>query len=143
MIRQNPNQLFASGFAASNFGMSATQGTSSILAKTDHVHAVHLPSANNLTALAGGAKSGATLMAAVINRFTTVASANDSALLPASAAGLYVVVINNTANAMQIYGSGTDTINGVATGTGISLTANSVGIYFCPVAGVWFGGKLS
>jgi hypothetical protein len=45
---------------------------------------------------------------------------------------------STAANAMQVYGSGTDTINGIATATGISQPPNSVCEYFCTAAGVWY-----
>lgn len=98
---------------------------------------LRLPSADNLTAHAGGGQGSALALTAEVNRVTTVATAGDSVSLPASAAGLDVVVINAGANPMQVYGAGTDTINGVATGTGVSQMPSSVVIYVCATAGAW------
>jgi hypothetical protein len=83
-----------------------------------------------ITARAGGGKANATLLTGTINEVTTVASAADSVLLPPCAAGAgppkRIMVINGQAtNAMQVFGSGTDTINGVATATGFSQPAMS------------------
>jgi hypothetical protein len=91
-----------------------------------------------ITAFAGGGQTNATLLAAQTNRITTVATAADSVKLPVSAAGLEIIVINSGANAMQVFGSGTDTINDVATATGVSQPANSIDVYACPVAGKWY-----
>lgn len=92
---------------------------------------------NSITAHAGGGQSSATLLTTNINRVTTVATAGDSVKLPPSAPGLSIVVLNAGANSMQVYGSGSDTINGVATATGISQMAGSVYTYVCTLAGIW------
>jgi len=97
-----------------------------------------VPSASNgLTAHAGGGQTSALALTSTVNRVTTVASAGDSVKLPVSVAGLSVTVINNGANAMQVFGASTDTINGIATGTGISQIPNSVVRYVSAVAGLW------
>ena len=88
-------------------------------------------------------QAGATLLSGTINRVdTSTAPAAGSLLgdgvkLPASASGKFVVVENNTANPVQVYGSGTDTINGVATATGVTMPANSVDVYWCAGVGAW------
>lgn len=98
---------------------------------------------NGLTALAGGAKTGATPLTATHNNVATVASAADSVLLPPGEIGMFVFVRNSAANAMQVFGANSDTINGVATATGVSHPATTGAIYFCAAkssAGVasWF-----
>jgi hypothetical protein len=94
--------------------------------------------ADNITALAGGGQAGATLLTNEINRVTTVATAGDSVLLPVSLPGLSVAVINAGANAMQVYGNGSDTINGVAAAAGVSQMPSSATLYLCATAGAWF-----
>lgn len=97
-----------------------------------------IESANNtITAFAGGGQTSATPLTAAVNRVTTVATQGDSVALPASVAGMEVVVINQGANAMQVFGAGTDTINSIATATGISQGIKTVAIYVCTVAGNW------
>lgn len=93
--------------------------------------------ANALTAHAGGGQTSALQLAAQMNRVTTVATSGDSVKLPASAPGLRVTVVNNGANPMQVFGAGTDTINGIATATGVSQLPNSVVDYITAVAGLW------
>lgn len=93
---------------------------------------------SGLTALAGGAKAGATPLTELICQVDTVASGADSVLLPAAIPGSMVAVVNNGANAMQVFGQGTDTINGVATGTGVSQAAGKTALYVCAKTGAWF-----
>jgi hypothetical protein len=92
---------------------------------------------NGITAAAGGGQARAVPLASMMNRVATVATQGDSVKLPASAAGLAIIVINRGANAMQVYGSGTDTINGIAAATGISQGINTTAVYTCNVAGNW------
>ena len=90
-----------------------------------------------LTAHSGGTQAGALALTNAVNNVTTVAAAGDSVKLPASAAGLEITIANNGANSMQVYGAGTDTINGVATATGVAQLPGQVVVYTCAVAGNW------
>jgi hypothetical protein len=93
--------------------------------------------ANGLTAHAGGGQGSALALTAMVNRVTTVATAGDSVALPAAVSGLMITIINRGANSLQVFGAGTDTINGVATATGVSQQANSVAVYICSLTGAW------
>lgn len=86
-----------------------------------------------LTALAGGGQTGATALIEGINIITTVATAADSVMLPPARAGLVVRVVNLGANPLQIFGSAatSDTINSIATATGISQGVNEIVDYVC------------
>lgn len=124
--------------ARSNIGAQASLGYTPLNKAGDTATGlIQQLAVDNITARAGGGKASATALTGQINRIATVATAADSALLPASAAGLWVIVINDGANAAQIFGAGTDTINGVATGTGVSQGAGYTTIYSCAVAGKW------
>lgn len=90
-----------------------------------------------LTAAAGGTQAAALALTAMINRVSTVATQADSVKLPTSQAGLAIMVINRGATPMQVFGAGTDTINGIATATGISQGVNTAAVYVCSVAGNW------
>lgn len=83
-----------------------------------------------LTAQADGTKANATALGYGLNTLTTVAGAADSVLLPYAFPGAFVVVVNTVATAIQVFGKGTDTIDGVATATGIDQAASAVGFYF-------------
>lgn len=83
-----------------------------------------------ITAHAGGGQASAVALAGLVNSVDTVATAADSVALPApTVKGQAVVVLNNTANSMQVFGSGTDTINGVATATGVAQAAGKSAVY--------------
>jgi hypothetical protein len=93
---------------------------------------------SGITAGATQTQAGATALTAALNVVSTNAAAGNGVKLPASTAGLEVSVVNNTSNALQVYGTSTDTINGATNTVGVSQPANSVATYFCPVAGTWF-----
>ncbi len=95
------------------------------------------PAVDNITAFAGGGQASATALTGQVNRITTVATAGDSVRLPASTAGAWVLIINKGANPLQVFGAGTETINGIATATGISQGINTNAIYTCTTAGNW------
>ena len=91
-----------------------------------------------ITASPGGGQAGARLMTSQTSRVTVVATVGDSIKLPPSAPGLELLVMNHGVNNMQVYGSGTDTIDDVATATGVSQMVSSMVIYSCTSAGQWY-----
>jgi hypothetical protein len=93
--------------------------------------------ADTITAHAGGGQAAATQLVAMINRVTVVATAADSVKLPPSAVGLQIALIHDGANALQVFGAGTDTIDGVATATGVVLSAAKRATFYCTTAGQW------
>jgi hypothetical protein len=91
---------------------------------------------------AGGGQGSATAIKTMIARFTTVANGtfatNDSAVLPASAAGLEITVINAAAaNTMDVFPASGENINGLANNIQIPVPAGSVVTFYCTVAGAW------
>ena len=100
------------------------------------------PVSDNLTAHAGGGQASALLLTSTVNRVTTVASGNDSVALPLAVAGSEVKLINGAGvNSLQVFGSGTDIINDVATATGVAQLAGKAASYFCTTsapAGKWY-----
>jgi len=96
-----------------------------------------------LTAYAGGGQTNALPLTTGMSTVSTVATTADSVRLPTSVVpGITVTIINTASNSMQLYGAGTDTINGVATATGVAQAGGTIGQYFCPAAGVWYGGAI-
>jgi hypothetical protein len=98
---------------------------------------VHTP----IVATAAGTQANANLLLGTFNEVTTVATANDSVRLPLGLPGLWVAVRNSGVASMQVYGSGTDTINGVATATGVAQATGTSALYFCvsaAPAAKWF-----
>lgn len=96
-----------------------------------------------IIARAGGGNANATLLNGWLNTVTTVATANDSVMLPPGYAGMEIVVINNGANSLQVFGfmntspgdNVTDTIAppaSIVQGTsGVPLPSGSVGLFYC------------
>lgn len=91
-----------------------------------------------LVATPGGGQANALALLSQINVVATVATANNSVALPKITAnpmalgGLFqpVVVRNAGANSMQVFGANPDTINDVATGTGVAVGSGKTAIFF-------------
>lgn len=100
-------------------------------------------SQDNITATAGGGQAGAFQINSQTTRIATVASVGDSVMLPPSAPGLELLLINHGANAMQVFGNGTETVDDQVATTGVSQMSNSLVIYSCATAGKWYTEGLS
>jgi hypothetical protein len=96
--------------------------------------------ASGITAAAGGTRPAAVKLTSAINRISVCATAADSVALPPAVGGQEVSVINSGAAACQVFAAiGTsDTINGVAAATGISLAAAGKAQFISPGPGLWF-----
>jgi hypothetical protein len=90
-----------------------------------------------ITATAGGTQAAAYPLNAQTNQISVCATSGDSVMLPPTGVGYEITVINNGAAPLQVYGTGTDTINSAAAATGVSQMPNSVVIYCCGTAGQW------
>jgi hypothetical protein len=94
--------------------------------------------ANTITARAGGTQALATQLAAQYNRISVCASAADSVALPDAPIGTAVWVRNDGANSAQVFGITPQTINGVATATGVALAAAAAARYVRLTATAWY-----
>lgn len=74
-----------------------------------------------LTAFAGGGQASATQLSFGYNEVTTVATAGDSVKLQPAQAGAMITVLNDGANAMDVFPATGDTINDGAANTAISV----------------------
>lgn len=107
---------------------------------------------DTITANAGGGQTNATQLQAQANRVSTVASGADSVKLPPivpllgglGSIGCPIFVMNSGGNAMQVFGTGNDTINAAAAATGVSVPAGKAAI-FVPISynqstltGTWY-----
>lgn len=128
--------------------MSATV-TSKFLAgqiyRAANVNGPTTSSTTGYTAFAGGGQAGATALQTAISHVTTVTTSGDSVVLgfPATAGIFGVAVINDTANALQLFGLGNDTIKNAAANVGVSVPGGSMMVLWCPTSGAWFGGLLT
>lgn len=93
-----------------------------------------------LVAHAGGGQAAATVLTAGYNQVATVATIADSVQLPPALQGVGVFVKNSAAAAMQVFGANglTDTIDGTAGATGVSIAAGKGATFYCLANGVWF-----
>jgi len=93
-----------------------------------------------LTALAGGAYSSLTpQLANTYNLLSVVATTSDCVMLPSSAVGLAVTVLNEgaaTAAIFPFFGS-TDHINVLSSATSYPLASSHVSEFICNVVGKW------
>ncbi len=94
--------------------------------------------ASGLTAHAGGGQGSALALTVAVNSVGTVGTIGDSVKLPTSVAGGIVVVVNDAALALQAFGASTDTIDDVATATGVEVPGKATAVFYCPVAGKWY-----
>lgn len=132
----------ANGYNGKVGGTTPAAGAFSTLSSSsnvDHTGAVFAFDniATGLTAHVGGGQGSALALTKLVNVVSTVGSAADSVALPApTTVGQVVIVVNGAAaNSMQVFGAGTDTINGVATGTGVAQAAGKTGIFIAATTG--------
>lgn len=99
---------------------------------------------NNITAQADGTKANATQITGVKAHVSTSAGAADSVLLPPGYPGLEITIFNGGASSIQVFGFGLDTINGIATGTGVTQNNAISAVYTCydVVDGVGIWGRV-
>jgi hypothetical protein len=107
---------------------------------------------NGMIAFAGGLQPLATPITRSYSRFTVVATAGDSAVLPPAAPGLEYIVKNAAALSMNIYGAGItqggfrgdgpnipagDSINALGANVAFALAGGKAVRFFCAVLGTW------
>lgn len=117
------------------FTTLAASGASTLaaVAASDYVTLTSLGAA---LVAAGTTRADALQLAAQSNRIGT-AGAGTGVILPPAVVGRHITVFNDGANAAQIYGNGTDTVDGHAAATGTPLTNTKRAIFFCFAAGAY------
>jgi hypothetical protein len=92
-----------------------------------------------ITAHAGGTQAAATQLTQGVNEITVCATNADSVQLPAAVPGARVYVGNSGAADATVFGKNgrTDTINGTAGATGVTLATTKNAVFFCAVANKW------
>lgn len=84
---------------------------------------------------AGTTQGTATALPAVINRLTT---GTGGFRLPPAVAGIDILVINHTGAAVQVYGSGSDSVDDAAGATGLAQMNGSLCLFVCAASGNWY-----
>lgn len=95
-------------------------------------------SADGLTAHAGGTQALGTPITTRVARFTTVATAADSALLPPAIVGMEVTVINSGVAAMNVFPVTGEQINGGGANVAFSVTNAKQSTFRCTTKGLWY-----
>lgn len=94
-----------------------------------------------LTAHAGGTQAAALALSTTksFHEVTTVGSAADSVALPAATGSGNIHWVKNSAaaNSMQVYGQATETIDGVASATGVAVAAGKSRAFIDSASGKW------
>lgn len=131
---------FALNFDAANT-IALTATTSGVILTGGTIRE---PTEDTLTAHAGGTQAAAQALSAAkkYHRISVCATATDSVALPTSTAGQAHFIRNDGAAAAQVFGTTPDTINSVATATGVPLAAGVGTWYVCTTAGNWTTGPL-
>lgn len=94
-------------------------------------------SQNAITAHSGGGQANAVQLSAQINRVTVVAVAADSVKLPSAKAGVWVVVINDGANSLNIFPATGEQIDALGANAAYALAAGKRVAMYCAVNGEW------
>lgn len=80
---------------------------------------------SGMTAYAGGGQANATQLYAMANIFSTVGTAGDSAKLPSATVGMYFEVLNEGANAMDLYPATSNNFKGSGANVATSIAASN------------------
>jgi hypothetical protein len=107
-------------------------------ALNDVVYKPRVSAEDGITAHAGGGQTNAYVLYSTASNVTVVANANDSVKLIPATGNFIRYISNSSSTSMQVYGSGTDTINGVAYGTGVALAGGKNAVFYCTFPGKWF-----
>ncbi len=95
-----------------------------------------LGSVGNALTAAGTDRATALQLAKQVNNVTT-AAASTGVVLPVGAIGMEITLVNNGAETLQVYASASETINGTAGATGITLAATKFAKYWFTAADTW------
>lgn len=93
-----------------------------------------------------GTARGATTPALVLgsNVVSTSTASNYGVVLPSAVAGSVVYLLNaDSADAVTVFGAGSDTINGTAGATGVSYAAAKRVLFIAVTNGVWIANVLA
>jgi hypothetical protein len=104
-----------------------------------------LNSVGNALTATGTTRTDALQLAKQVNNVTTTA-AGTGVILPVGIVGMRITIFNAGANALQVYASASETIDGVAGATGVPLTNAKRCEYFYLAANTWVsmqGGVIS
>lgn len=124
------------------YGVMGATAADQTLTCNGNFNAVYVRgSVGNALTAAGATRADALQLAAQINNITT-AAAGTGVILPVGTVGMRISVFNAGANAVQVYASASETIDGTAGSTGVPLTNAKRCDYFFVAANTWISAQL-
>lgn len=96
---------------------------------------------DGITAL-GNSQGTAVALVMDLNRVVS-AAAGTGVVLPVAKAGLDIMILNRGANAIQVYGNGSDTVDDIAGPTGVTQMIRSEVWFTCYADGAWYTNGLN
>lgn len=124
------------------YGVMGATAADQTLTCNGNFNAVYVRgSVGNALTAAGATRADALQLAAQINNVTT-AAAGTGVILPVGTVGMRISVFNAGANAVQVYASASETIDGTAGSTGVPLTNTKRCDYFFVAANTWISAQL-
>jgi hypothetical protein len=130
-------QFVSNGSAWVPYGRLLTDGAQRINgAKTFSAPIIHSET-GSITAHTGGGQGSATALTTDVNVVATVASGNDSVKLPATVAGLQILVFNAGANTVDIYPASGSAIDALGANTPYSLAAAASRLFVGTSSTLW------
>ena len=131
-----------------SLGAISTRAVTNIIpglafAPVDNENNISLDSAvDGLTAKASGNQTNGTPITAKMSRFTTVATTDDSCVLPPSVPGLTLTILNSGVATLAVFpsplGTTTEKINSGGANALYALTAGNSATFKCYTAGQWY-----
>jgi len=122
-------------------GATTLDSTLSVAGAATMSAALKLSLETGITAYAGGGQANATALSATktIHNVTVVATAADSVKLPAATGSGAIHLIKNSdaAESLQLFAAATETIDGVASATGVAIAAGKARLVCDIAAGAW------
>lgn len=119
------------------------KGTNNTFVAGSTVAELYTPT-NTVTASTTSGQAAATRTGTDYVRVNAVATAGDGVMLRPAIAGTQQILTNASTRAMQVYGyfDTSDTINGIATGIGISQPPGTTWLYVSTANGAWYVNNL-
>ena len=87
---------------------------------------------------AGTTQGGATALSKEFNVVSTVTGIDYGVILPASVAGMQVMIRNNTGNTLYVYPAVSSAINLLGTNTAYQMSANTTNQFYCVSSTQWY-----
>ena len=125
-------------------GTTPAAGAFTTLSATGNVTASTyvISSVGNTLTAAGTTRADALQLSKQINNVTTAASGTGVILPTGITAGMRIVIFNAGANPIKVYATGSETIDGTAGSTGVTLTNANRCEYFATSSTTWVSAKL-